>query len=110
MTWFQAFVLTQAIELTTGLMLNKKEPRGRLALLIFTATSLTHPILWFVIHRLCLEYQLSYTQFLILGESYVVLIEAALYSIFKVHHAIRFALILNCSSFFVGLLLQHYIL
>ena len=108
-TWFQAFALTQAIEILTGLMINKKESKGRLSLLIFTATSLTHPILWFVIHRLCLEYELSYLQFLILGESYVVLIESMLYWIFKIDRPIRFALILNASSFAFGLLIQKFV-
>ena len=110
MTWIQAFALTQCIELTTGLIINKNEPKIRLSLLIFSASSLTHPILWFVIYKLCQEHELSYTQFLMLGESYVVFVEAVLYSIFKIDHPIRFALILNASSFIFGLLVQTFVI
>ena len=105
-TWLLAFLLTQLIEVSTALLVIKKESKVRLALLVFTASSITHPILWFVIHKLCMEQELSHTMFLILGESYVVLIESMLYYIFKMEKPFRCALILNATSFIIGEVLQ----
>jgi hypothetical protein len=76
--WLRVFAATQAIELAiAGPLLRSAEPRRlyRLAL-IFVATLVTHPVVWFVFPRIGLRYAAMVWA----SELFAWLVEAALYA------------------------------
>ena len=112
MTWETAFILTQVAEISVALLLYQskifksyeKNPlhRGKLIGLVFCASTITHPILWFVLYPWSLELELPYNSFLLIGEGYVWLVEGLLYKVGKLPFPFLLSLMLNASSYILG--------
>ena len=112
MSWKVAFIITQMIEITVGFLLRKtnliaseKVPSKKtvqLLLLILSASTITHPILWFVLYPWSVELQLSYTTFVVFGEGYVWIVEGLLYKVAKLPYPFILSLLLNTSSYVFG--------
>ena len=91
--WFTAFIKTQIIEVSVGLLtyvmlgLLSKQFKKDYSLLtctyigfvFFTATTFTHPLLWFVLPIYIQHCGLSYTHYVLLGELLVWFSEALWY-------------------------------
>ena len=87
--WLSAFIKTQLIEVSLGLLLLfTLSTRGRLStplslprdlLVLFIASSITHPPLWFVLPTLCRQWGVSYEGYVAIGEGLVVLCEGLWY-------------------------------
>ena len=72
--WLRAFVLTQVVEISVGMCLlgGEEASRRRRAGVLFTATLVTHPVLWFVAPFL-FE---SYETYVVVSEVTITLVEA----------------------------------
>ena len=68
------------------------------------ASTLTHPILWFVLHPVLID-PLGYELFFVVGEVWVVLVEAMWLRALGIEHALWLAFAANAFSAGVGLLL-----
>jgi len=87
--WLIAFFKTQVVEICLGLWLlrishNHRSnssifPAFRLCLTLFAASAITHPPLWFILPTLRKSWGLTYDQYVILGEFFVLIIEALWY-------------------------------
>jgi len=120
--WLSAFVKTQLIEVSIGLLLLVTlSSRGRLSppfvftrdlLVLFLASAITHPPLWFVLPKLCKQWGLNYEAYVTIGESLVVLIEAIWYRATlqplagRLGLALLLSAALNAASYLVGLLIS----
>ena len=118
--WLAAFTKTQLIEVAVGLLLLVTlNARGRLsspfvwgrdALVLFLASAITHPPLWFILPRLCKQWGLSYEAYVALGEALVVLMEGLWYQASlrplegRIGRALLLSVALNTMSYAVGLL------
>ena len=110
MSWETAFLLTQLIEISAALLLyqviqfnvNKKIQRNKLIGLVFCASTITHPILWFILYPWSLELELSYDSFIVIGEGYVWFVEGLLYKVGKVPFPFLWSLLLNATSYIIG--------
>ena len=104
-SWLHAFVCTQLVELICGIcwylifLRSIQIELKKLSLLIFIATLMTHPLLWFCITPLCLSMGISLKMYWILGEGYVFLIEGFWYKENKLKHAFTFSFFLNFLSY-----------
>ena len=138
--WLDAFIKTQIIELSLGLIIcsgyvlcqSKSLEDSRFHLVSLTqeikahysflkllhvtlvfliATSITHPILWYVLPYYIYEWGLSYHVYILIGELFVWLTEALWYylvieSIQKRYIlALCLSLVLNAASYFIGVYL-----
>ncbi len=119
--WFTAFIKTQIIEVSIGLLayvtlslLSKQFKKNYFFLtctymgfVFFTATTLTHPLLWFVLPMYIQHWGLSYTHYVLLGELLVWFSEALWYYIVidKLQRrfilALLLSLLLNSASYFL---------
>jgi hypothetical protein len=114
LSWKAAFIITQLIEVSVGFLLrNTKIVTPRMdstkakrtvpfLLLIFAASTITHPILWFILYPWSMEAQLTYSMFIVFGEGYVWLVEGLLYKVGKLPFPFLLSLILNTSSYVFG--------
>ncbi len=106
--WFQAFVLTLAVELGVAFpLLRSAEPsRTRRALAIVFANLASHPIVWFVITRVVTPAALSIP----IAEAWAVGSEAVFYAVVFPSiggmRALGISGVANAVSFAVGLALQ----
>ena len=135
--WLNAFIKTQIIELSLGLIICSgyvlwqptrptdsrfhlrtihHEIKARysilkllhITLILFIATSITHPILWFVLPQYIYMRGLSYHAYILIGELFVWLTEALwYYLVFEFSQkrlllSIGLSLILNVASYFIG--------
>ena len=119
--WLDAFIKTQLIEVifgSLGLYLYyvhycaRSISLWRTALVIFSASSITHPLLWFYYPRLRREWGLSYDEYVFYGELTIFIIEALWYALIlevfrgRILIALRYSCLLNCLSYCIGLYLQ----
>ena len=114
LSWRTAFLITQLIELSVGFFLRnsklaplKKESRSSKSTtsflwVIFAASTITHPILWFILYPWSKDVQLTYGMFIILGEGYVWFVEGLLYKVAKLPFPFVLSLLLNISSYALG--------
>ena len=114
LSWRTAFLITQLIELSVGFLLRnskiaslRRESRSSKSttsflLLVFTASTITHPILWFILYPWSKDLQLTYGMFIILGEGYVWFVEGLLYKVGKVPFPFVLSLLLNTASYVLG--------
>jgi hypothetical protein len=95
--WFWAFLFTQMVEVpiySVGLRVGILPALG--------ASAITHPILWFLIYPYL---SLPYLWFLVIGESFAVLVEAGYFAwAFHRRRALLWAILANAASFGAGLL------
>lgn len=118
--WLIAFTKTQIVEISAGLVFlyfslrDEKDQSTKLtsdAFVLFMATAMTHPLLWFIFPRIKRSLGLSYQEFVIYGELAVFLIEGMWYSIklskFKgqIVKAMLLSLFLNILSYFSSMLI-----
>lgn len=119
--WLNAFIHTQLIEISLGLILvamlfrfsrqKVKVHWLKTALIIFTASALTHPPLWYILPKLCRQWGYSYREYLTIGEGLVTLTEGIWYSLtlpqlrWRWFKAILFSIILNATSALIGIYL-----
>ena len=104
MSWWTAFVLTQAIEIPIyllGMRRSAIHPAWRLAA-AFGASALTHPVVWFVFPELSLPYPAYFA----LAESFAVLAEWAYLRSFEIPRSGLLALVANATSATIGLVLH----
>lgn len=88
--WLEAFIHTQIIEVSVGLLfiyilgirgvLSQSIDWKRDPLVLFIASGLTHPPLWFILPNLCKQWGFTYSQYLWLGEGLVTLFEGLWYT------------------------------
>jgi hypothetical protein len=111
--WLQAFILTLLSETATGCILWLKTGIGPSAMslkaigCIFIASTITHPILWFIIFPFSLSQDWSYSFFLLIGEGYVWFIEGLWYLVCRFQKPFFFSLVLNGASIILGLVLHR---
>lgn len=108
MPWLQAFFLTHLLEISSGLLLLRQFSVWKRAGCIAVASTITHPILWFVFFRYAQAYDWSYNTFLLVGEGYVWIVEGLWYQLCRFRRPFATSLLLNVISFTIGLLIQKY--
>ncbi len=111
MTWLQAFLLTQALEVPFYLLGMRGTPLSaplRVAV-AFGASALTHPIVWFVLPGL-LAPALGWWGYFVVAETFAVVTEWWYLRSFEVPHPLRWSLVANGVSMTTGLLLSTYVL
>ena len=117
--WLIAFLKTQVVEVSLGLSIlyflhthcSETSPFSflRVFSVLFMASAITHPPLWFVFPTLRKWAGLSYWQYVWFGELFVFLVEGTWYFIMlstlknRFFVAILFSLLLNGASYLVGL-------
>ena len=137
MLWLDAFIKTQIIEISFGLIVcigyifwyssRIKTPYSRLTLAIkefknlythlkfiymvlvfLTATSITHPFLWFILPKYIQVWELNYHSYVLIGELIVWLVEALWYYLVieviqkRYVLALALSLLLNSASYLIG--------
>ena len=115
--WLIAFTKTQLTELMVGAIIlfvysarqsNHPVNWFRCIAVIFTASAITHPLLWFVFPTWRRMLGLSYREYLLYGELIVFIIEGLWYLIMlkpvkrRLSAAFGFSLLLNALSYGVG--------
>lgn len=112
MTWIMAFTLTQVIEITAGLLFWKDREVSvfRKIGILFGASLITHPMVWFIFPQIREEGGYSYGEYLLMAESYAYSVEALYYYAFRIKHPIWLSVIANSCSFLTGVILYEYVL
>lgn len=115
--WLMAFGKTQVIEVGLGLViltllarrLDRTLPRlSLLALLLFAASAMTHPPLWFVLPKLRKSWGWSYQEYVTFGELGVWVIEGLWYGLTlklvraRLFFGLCLSLTLNSASYWLG--------
>ena len=118
--WLIAFIKTQLIEISMGMigLLIYSRYRGTRVLnthkhcaVIFIASAMTHPLLWFVFPKWRRQLGLSYKEYIFYGEIMVFVIEGLWYMIAlkpvknKLSYALLFSLFINLFSYLAGVYL-----
>ena len=118
--WLIAFVKTQLIEVTTGILglliysrykRKKYSDIHKYSAVIFIASAMTHPLLWFVFPKWRRQLGLSYKEYVLYGEMLVFVIEGLWYMIAlkpvqnRLVYALTFSLLLNSFSYLAGVYL-----
>ena len=98
--WAVRFVLTQAVELPVYWFALARRPVGQRLAIGFAASTLTHPLLVFVLHPLLRP--LGPWPSLLVGEALVVLLEGAFLRCFTKDRPFAWALFANALSVAVG--------
>lgn len=113
MAWLYAFLFTQAVEIPIYIHGLRARPHEA-----FSASLLTHPIVWFVIPPAFEGFYLSflaphpflwmssgprYWAMVLVAETFAVLVEAAYFKALKKSRPLRWAFIANLSSVSLGL-------
>ncbi len=102
-TWFTAYLLTQAVEIPIYLAATRGKPwRARLAIAA-AASTLTHPMVWFVIPSLGWP---NYEAYFVGAESFAFAVEALLLWSLAVRRPLLWSLAANAGSVVVGLILR----
>lgn len=119
MPWFWAFLFTQVVEIPIymrGMRARFHEAAG--------ASSLTHPVVWFVIPGLCdrlylrildrfpsfwLGASTRYIIMVVIAEVFAVTAEALYFRMIDLKQPWRWSIIANMSSFGLGMLSRHYL-
>ena len=112
MTWIVAFSLTQMIEITVGLLIWRKE-KGSLSRkigILFGASALTHPLVWFVFPKMSAEWGLTYPEYLLMAEAYAYCVEAFYYFSLRISRPILLSTVTNSCSFLTGLFVHEFVL
>ena len=106
--WARAFALTLLVELPLYGWLLKDAPLLRRLLAGLTASSLTHPWLWFILPAVLMP-ALGYWGYVAVGEALVVLAEAGVVAGVGTpwRRALRVSVLVNAASFAVGQLLDR---
>ena len=112
MTWIMAFSLTQVIEVTVGLLFwtDTKVSMLRKISILFGASLITHPMVWFIFPQIRDEGGFSYGEYLLMVESYAYGVEALYYYAFRIHRPILLSVITNSCSFLTGVFLYEFVL
>ena len=112
MTWIMAFTLTQVIEITVGMLFwrDKEVSSLRKISILFGASLITHPMVWFVFPQIRDEGGFSYGEYLLMAESYAYGVEALYYYAFRVQRPILLSVIANTCSFLTGVMLYTFVL
>jgi len=120
--WLLAFLFTQVVECPIYLWAQRGSERRRLArgLVAFGATTLTHPIVWFVIPPFIYRAfpgltvqplwgtSAAWLLMLVVAESFAVIAEALYLRELEVPHPWRWSIAANMSSVVLGLLSRHF--
>lgn len=112
MSWLDAFLLTQVVEVPIYLYALRravpKKPR-RLAV-AFGASAVTHPVVWLVIPELVYAgwspLPATYATLVLVAEGFAVLVETAWLRAFDLRRALLWAFGANMASFGTGQLLR----
>ena len=110
MTWPIAFLLTQVIEIAIALAIWKDAPRRKVIFLVFLASAITHPIVWFVLPDLAREHQWNYITYVAVAEGYAYGVEILWYMAMKVPRPVVISCAANTGSFGAGLLVHTFLL
>lgn len=112
MTWIMAFSLTQVLEITVGMLVwrDKEVSPFRKIRIVFCASLLTHPMVWFIFPQIRDEGGFSYGQYILMAESYAYGVEALYYYALRVQRPIVLSVLTNSCSFLTGMLLYEYVL
>jgi len=102
--WLEAFILTQLVEVPLYCWLLSSGALWRRALVGFIATTITHPIIWFVLHAMATSWNLSHEIYLLMAESYAVGVEGLFLWALSYAKPWRLALLINMASFALGLI------
>jgi len=78
--------------------------------IVFGASLITHPMVWFVFPQIRDEGGFSYGEYLLMAESYAYGVEALYYYAFRVQHPILLSVIANTCSFLTGVMLYKFVL
>jgi hypothetical protein len=103
MAWLRAFVLTQAIEVPLAMACLRGRPRARTAVVAALATSVSHPLLCFV---LLPGLPGPFVGRVLAGEAVVIALEAVVYARglrLGAAHALAASAFLNAASYLIGL-------
>jgi hypothetical protein len=104
--WARAFAVTTGVEIWVAVPgLGRVAPRGRRAIAALIGQLATHPAVWFILPEL----HLPRTKFMLLAETWAVVVEALIY-IFSLPElpwgrALVVSVVANAASVGVGLLL-----
>lgn len=108
--WLTAFFFTQLVEM--GIYVRafpiERPLRERLAI-AFSASAITHPLVWFVIPDVTGSLGISWWPTVGIAETFAVVAEAALLACFGVRAPLLWALAANGTSFLIGLFCYTYL-
>ncbi len=104
-SWLAAFVLTQVLEIPVWMWAGRKvfSSKGRNFLCAFGASAITHPVLWFAFPWGSGDYYLV----LIVGETFVFVVEALWAKWWGLAHPWGISALANGFSLGIGLLVQQ---
>ena len=106
MTWPAAFFLTQLAEISVALLLWRDAPKRKIILLVFLASAITHPIIWFIFPQFARENHWDYSTFLLIAEGYAYGVEILWYMAMRAPRPVLLSCTANTASFGLGLLIQ----
>jgi len=109
--WFRAFVFTLVVEVPIFVVLVRGAvPAWRAALAGAAGTCLTHPLLIFIWRPFCQQHGLSYTEYIVIGELTVSVIETFTFYLLarpgSLVRALACSFVANASSYGLGQLLR----
>ena len=101
--WFAAYLLTQAVEIPIYLVATRDRPWRARLMIAAAASTLTHPLVWFVIPSLGWP---NYEAYFVGAETFAVVVEALLLWCLAVPRALLWSVAANVGSVIIGLLLR----
>ena len=104
-SWLSAFFVTQLVEVPIYHRAAPTRWGSKRLYVAFGASSLTHPIVFFVFPQIAFE---NYWTMVSAAEAFAVITEAAYLSRFGVVRPMTISLCANAASLGVGLLLRHW--
>ncbi|HEX2749389.1 MAG TPA: hypothetical protein VHM91_15375 [Verrucomicrobiales bacterium] len=106
--WAYAYALTQLIEVPVYLVAARKLPAPRRWLYALGASTLTHPVLWFLFPWPAPPVMMSdYVTVFLCGEGWVVIAEACWGRYLQVSRPWRWSILANGISMLTGLVLSY---
>jgi len=102
MTWSVAFILTLLIELIFGRFVWREVEWKRFAVVVLVASTLTHPVVWFVLPSLAEACGWSYSLYVLLAELYAYTLEVIWYWTMGVPRPYLLSLVANGASCATG--------
>ena len=107
-----AFLLTQVIEISVGCVVwrDPKVQMLRKICIIFGASLITHPIVWFVFPKIQVAGGFTYEEYLLMAETYAYGVEIFYYYVMKLKRPILLSVVANTCSFLTGVLIYAYVL
>jgi hypothetical protein len=104
--WLLAFALTQVVEMPIYASALRGRPDGRLGpqrasrwIVAFSASALTHPVVWFVFPR----FSWGYWRTALVAETFAIVVEAAWLRLFGLRRALAWSVLANTASFSIAL-------